>query len=568
MPVSQLFCSLVQTAWMGTCLGEAMRFRRAANSSLKNVQASVLREILENAAGSEFARQHGLTGVSTVKDFQNIVAINDYEDLRPFVQRIAEGRQNVLSNEKVLMFEETSGTTSGTRLIPYTRGLQQSFNRALHPWLLDLYTHATGLWGGPAYWVVTPGAAAGRTTAGGVPIGFANDSDYFGSWAKPLIGSLMAVSEDVKKQGGGQIWRYLTALSLLRCADLRLISLWNPTFFAALIRTIDEWSDRLASDLRDGRCRTGFLGPSSVDNMPAYAGKPAPERAELFEESLAALRAGRPAEFAARLWPRLAAVSSWTEAEASNGAAQLRSFFPHQFWQTKGLLATEGAVTLPMSGAPAPVLAVRSAFFEFEEFEEGVGTIRLAHELATGCRYRVIMTTFGGLYRYRLHDIVEMRGWWRNLPCLAFAGKEAMVCDLSGEKLSAAHVKSILARMPGHLETAFIAPEKPASDEPPGYLLVAAREESELAPRELAEKLEAALCENIHYRWSREAGQLQSARVVLLPVSPDRLNQLRMQRIEEEGGPISTAKHGVLSRISGWEAWLSNQLSGQPCRGR
>jgi hypothetical protein len=55
---------------------------------------------------------------------------------------------------------------------------------------------------------------------------------------------------------------------------------------------------------------------------------------------------------------------------------------------------------------------------------------------------------------------------------------------------------------------------------------------------------------------------------MLLPVSPDRLNQLRMQRVEEEGGQISTAKHGVLSRLSGWEAWLSDQLSGQPCRGR
>ncbi|PKL43936.1 MAG: hypothetical protein CVV41_09240 [Candidatus Riflebacteria bacterium HGW-Riflebacteria-1] len=568
MPASRLFCSLVQTAWMSTCLGEAMRFRRAANNSLKTVQANVLREILENAAGSEFARQHGLNATSTVKDFQNSVAVNDYEDLQPFVQRVAKGYQNVLSNEKVLMFEETSGTTSGTRLIPYTKGLQRSFNRALHPWLLDLYTHVKGLWGGPAYWVVTPGAAAGRTTAGGVPIGFANDSDYFGSWAKPLIGALMAVSEDVKKQGGGQIWRYLTALSLLRSADLRLISLWNPTFFTALIRSIDEWSGELASDLRDGSCRTGFLGPSSVDNMPAYIDKPAPERAELFKASVEALRAGQPAEFAARLWPRLAAVSSWTEAEAANGAAQLRSFFPHQFWQTKGLLATEGAVTLPMSGAAAPVMAVRSAFFEFEEGEEGVGAIRLAHELTPGCRCRVIMTTFGGLYRYRLHDIVEMRGWWRNLPCLAFAGKEATVCDLSGEKVSAAHVKNILARLPGHLETAFIAPEKPVSDEPPGYLLVASREESALDQRELAERLEIALGENIHYRWSREAGQLQAARVMLLPVSPDRLNQLRMQRVEEEGGQISTAKHGVLSRLSGWEAWLSDQLSGQPCRGR
>ncbi|EKD81456.1 MAG: GH3 auxin-responsive promoter, partial [uncultured bacterium] len=299
MSASRLVCSFVQGAWMGTCLAEAMSFRRAANGSLKSVQANVLREILENASGSDFARQHGLTAITSVKDFQNSVPVNDYDDLQPFVQRVAEGCPNVFSREKVLMFEETSGTTGGTRLIPYTKGLQQSFNRALHPWLLDLYTHASGLWGGPAYWVVTPGVAAGRHTAGGIPIGFANDSDYFGSWAKPLIGLLMAVSEDVKKHGSGQVWRYLTALSLLRRADLRLISLWNPTFFTALIRSIDEWSEELASDLHNGSCSPGFLGSSPDGNLEVYRSRPLPDRALRLKTAVTALRAGRPAEFSA-----------------------------------------------------------------------------------------------------------------------------------------------------------------------------------------------------------------------------------------------------------------------------
>ncbi|HPW60416.1 MAG TPA: hypothetical protein PLK58_17350, partial [Candidatus Rifleibacterium sp.] len=61
-------------------------------------------------------------------------------------------------------------------------------------------------------------------------------------------------------------------------------------------------------------------------------------------------------------------------------------------------------------------------------------------------------------------------------------------------------------------------------------------------------------------RWSREAGQLQAARVMLLPVSPDQLIQLRQKRVEEEGGALSTAKYGVLSRQSGWANWLNRQF--------
>ncbi len=566
MKPAELACSAIQAIWMSTCLPETLRFRRAAVSSLKSVQAGVLREILASAANSEFARAHGLTAATGVAEFRARVPTHDYEDLQPWIERIAAGKQNILSCEKVQMFEETSGSTSGSRLIPYTPALQRAFNRALHPWLFDLYSHTAAIWGGPAYWVVTP-RTAGRITSGGVPVGFAADSDYFGRWAKPLINSLMAVPDDVKSLGAGRIWRYITVLMLLRCHDLRLISLWNPTFFASLVNDINDWSDSLFADLRDGSCHPEKVGATASGDVNRFGAPAMPARAELLKTAVASLRAGHPAGFAAALWPKLAMISSWTEAEAASGASRLREYFPRQFWQTKGLLATEGAVTLPVLSAPAPVLAARSAFFEFAEGEEGNGTSKLAHELETGGRYRVIMTTFAGLYRYRLHDIVEMRGWWRRLPCLTFVGKEAMVCDLSGEKLSAAHVRAILDALPGRFVSAFIAPERPVTGVP-GYLLIASRDETALTEDELSRILEDALCKNIHYRWSREGGQLQAVRVVILPVSSEWLNQLRQKRIEEEGGALSTAKHGVLSRQSGWQEWLNSQLSGQPCRGR
>ena len=559
MQPSELACSAIQALWMSTCLPETFLFKRAAAKSLKALQTEVLREIVAGAAGSEFARKHCITGNTGVAEFRDRVAVNEYEDLQPWIEKIADGGENVLSREKVLMFEETSGSTSGSRLIPYTASLQNAFNRALHPWLFDLYSHLPAIWGGPAYWVVTP-RTAGSKTSGGVPVGFAEDSDYFGRWARPLIDSLMAVSDKVKNYGSGQIWRYLTLLALLRSDGLRLISLWNPTFFIALVNDVNEWHEELAADLRDGTCHPEKIGKSAPAEVASFCARPMPLRAKLLTSAVTALRAGRRAEFASMLWPKLAMISSWTEAEAASGAAQLREYFPQQIWQSKGLLATEGAVTLPVMSAQTPVLAARSAFFEFEEGEEGCGDLKLAHELETGGRYRVIMTTFGGLYRYRLHDIVEMCGWWRRLPCLAFIGKEAMVCDLSGEKLSAAHIRAILNDLPGKFVSAFVAPEKPMAPALPGYLLVASRDETSLSEPELATALESSLCENIHYRWSREAGQLQAARVMLLPVSPDQLIQLRQKRVEEEGGALSTAKYGVLSRQSGWENWLNRQF--------
>lgn len=402
-------------------------------------------------------------------------------------------------------------------------------------------------------------------TAGGVPIGFAADSDYFGAWAKPLIGLVTVVPEEAASLSDPTVWKYVTLLCLLRQPQMRLISLWNPTLFTALFSQCGEWLASLADDLDNGACRPSFLSAAELNSptLRPYSGKPMPGRGKQFIDAVRLFESDDRAGFARRLWPKLALISSWSEAEAGAGAEYLRSFFPDAVFQTKGLLATEGPVTIPMVGAPAPVLAARSAFFEFEEGETGVGTIRLAHELETGQRYRVLMTTAGGLYRYRLHDIVEVRGWWRNLPCLAFIGKEAFVSDLVGEKLSSAQAKEVFARLVADFAGSWLAPEKPPLPALPYYCLFlpagsGRRKITDADCRQLAERLDAAFCENIHYRWAREAGQLAPLKIVALKAGGLTANEIRLQRQAGLGRTLSTAKPGVLDKTPGWLEWLQN----------
>jgi len=566
MTAAMLATGLVQGVWMGTCLGGAMEFRRAANSNLARVQNRVLLELLQNASQTDFGRQHDFATIGNADEFCARVKVHDYDDLKPYIDLIAAGKGCVLTGDPVRMFEETSGTSGPNRLIPYTAGLQRAFNWALHPWLFDLFSHFGSLWGGPAYWVVSPRSAEKRTTAGGVPIGFAADSDYFGAWAKPLIGLVTVVPEEAAGLSNPALWKYVTLLCLLRQPQMRLVSLWNPTLFTALLSQCREWGASLAGDLENGTCCPAFLSQAEV-NDPAlrlYSGKPLPGRGKEFIAAIRLLELDDRAGFTRLLWPKLALISSWSEAEAGAGAEYLRSFFPTAAFQTKGLLATEGSVTIPMAGAPAPVLAARSAFFEFEEGETGVGAIRLAHELVTGQRYRVLMTTAGGLYRYRLHDIVEMRGWWRNLPCLAFIGKEAFVSDLVGEKLSSAQVKEVVTRLAADFAGSWLAPEKPELPELPYYCLFLAgaagvRGITDVDCRQLAVRIDAAFCENIHYRWAREAGQLAPVKVVALEAGSAAANEIRLRRQAELGRTLSTAKPGVLDKTPGWLEWLQNR---------
>src|SRR5262249_19566850 len=145
--------------------------------------------------------------------------------------------------------------------------------------------------------------------------------------------------------------------------------------------------------------------------------------------------------------------------------------------QPKGLLATEGCVSFPLLDRPAPVLAVRSHFFEFVESERdttagGHAVARLAHELDPGGRYRVVITTGGGLYWYCLNDEVEGVGCETGSPFLGFLARWDGARARGGEKLRDPHVGPVLARFfaaPG-LARAF-ALLAPITSPPPPYRL-------------------------------------------------------------------------------------------------
>ena len=58
----------------------------------------------------------------------------------------------------------------------------------------------------------------------------------------------MAVPSHVRFISDIETFRYAALLSLIRCHNLKLVSVWNPTFFSLLVDRLPEWGDRLARD--------------------------------------------------------------------------------------------------------------------------------------------------------------------------------------------------------------------------------------------------------------------------------------------------------------------------------
>ncbi|MDA0678045.1 MAG: GH3 auxin-responsive promoter family protein, partial [Bacteroidetes bacterium] len=99
-------------------LSVALR-KRYTNAPL-DAQKQVFRELIASARDTAFGRDHDFSGIRTYEDFKSRVPIRDYEELKPYVERVKEGERDVLWPGLPAYFAKTSGTTSGVKYIPIT----------------------------------------------------------------------------------------------------------------------------------------------------------------------------------------------------------------------------------------------------------------------------------------------------------------------------------------------------------------------------------------------------------------------------------------------------------------
>ncbi len=89
-------------------------------SSPVETQHKVFLELIKGAKDTSFGQDHNFQNIRNTKDFAKMVPIRDYEELKPYVERIIAGENDVLWKGIPLYFAKTSGTTSGVKYIPLT----------------------------------------------------------------------------------------------------------------------------------------------------------------------------------------------------------------------------------------------------------------------------------------------------------------------------------------------------------------------------------------------------------------------------------------------------------------
>ncbi len=106
-------------------------------------QQKVFQELLAVAKETQFGKDHNFSNISTFQEFAQQVPVRDYEQLKPYVDRVVNGEENILWKGKPLYFAKTSGTTSGAKYIPLTKESMPFHIEAARNAILS-YIHETG----------------------------------------------------------------------------------------------------------------------------------------------------------------------------------------------------------------------------------------------------------------------------------------------------------------------------------------------------------------------------------------------------------------------------------------
>jgi hypothetical protein len=469
----------------------------------ERAQAHVLHRILRANRQTQFGTEHSFAGIRLPGEYRARVPVQDYDSLRPYIDRQRRTGEAALTTEAPLFYAQTSGSTGTPKYIPIppTALRMHRAEQALFTFLQ--YRACPAAFDGKA-WGIMGAAVEGRLDSGH-DVGSVSGHLY-----RTLPASLRArfVLPSAVSAIADYDLKYLVMLRLaLACRDITYLGSPNPSTFLRLLDVLNDRRDALARSLQTG----AFPEIDALDDGTRAIVMPG-VRADSARASQ--VREAKPLTFAT-LWPGIKLVTTWTGGACGIALDKLRHVLPpgtrvmelgYQSTECRGTIALE-------TETPGGLPPLHHHFFEFVEqndWDSGRRECLGIGQLERGSRYYVIVTTAAGLYRYFMNDIVEVTGRYRETPLLRFLQKGKGVTNLTGEKLYEAQViEAVQSAARRHRCAApffvLVADEERTSY----HLFVESDMASGLLPSELPAAVDERLRElNIEYHGKRASGRL------------------------------------------------------------
>jgi hypothetical protein len=422
---------------------ESERFFRQC-SELESVQSALLlNDMVRQNLASEYGRRHEFDSIKNAGDFRRKIPLVTYEDIRADVDRMILGESNVLTTERVLAFFKTSGSLAAPKLIPVTPSLIREKTRAFGVFWQEVYKAHPALKTGCMVANFTDSGQMDRTQSG---VEILSEATFWGRrthgmhsrerW--PIPRELRLIADHGH--------RHYAAARLMLQGPLHGIMCLNPSTLLMFCRVIESSIGQLVDGLNHGDW--GRDDGEFMAELPAGLHarlKIDKERAK----DLAGAVGGGSLKLK-RLWPALEQAICWCSRIVQPYYRQLSPYLAGVSERDYITQSSECIMAIPLEdGASGGALAYQSHFFEFipeTEIESENPETRFAWELEQGESYEPVVTTGGGLYRYRTGDCVQVNGFLAQVPVIEFLCRTGRTSSITGEKLTEFQVSEAARR--------------------------------------------------------------------------------------------------------------------------
>lgn len=400
---------------------------------------ALLMKLLDDNKDTVYGRKYGFAEIHSVEDYQKRVPVVTYDELAPYIERMANGEKNILTAYPCGHFNETSGTVGAPKLIPMTDMQSNVFARYNNLIMYGIMRDKVDPdWMNGRGFCTSSGNC--RTLESGLTVGEASAkmADYI-KGGKDAVDKMVRTLYTTPIEGlnpeHGVDTKYVHTRFALMDREVRGMVTGFYSVLVLFLRYIADHYELLIDDIEHGTISSEVEMPDEVRESLLKKIEPMPERAAELREIF---KNGSDFPFVKKIWPHFVYFTGaggdgfeiydkMLKEHFTGGVANIYS----------GITASEGLWSVP-SGVDTfnSILAPSAAFVEFLPVEAGndFTQCRTLEQLEVGKTYELIITNLSGFYRYRMSDAVQVTGYVNKTPTVQFMYRVNRTINLAEEK--------------------------------------------------------------------------------------------------------------------------------------
>lgn len=451
---------------------EKLKFIDDVTANADDVQKRVLAEILTQNAGVEYLRRYGLIGVTDREGFKKAVPVVKYEDLQADISRIANGdKSNILCSRPISEFLTSSGTSGGERKLMPTIEDELTRRSLLYSLLMPVMSQfVPNLEKGKGMYFLfvkseakTPGGLLARpvlTSYYKSPNFMDRPYDPYTNYTSP--------NETILCSDSFQSMYSQMLLGLFQNKEVLRVGAVFASGFIRAIRFLEKHWASLCHDIRTGSMNSEITDPAVREAVGRIL-RPDPKLADFID---AECKRGSWKGIITRIWPN----TKYIDVIVTGTMSQ---YIPTLDYYSNGLplVCTMYAssecyfgVNLNPMCKPSEVsytLIPTMAYFEFlpvhrnsmgnsvnaprslseKEQQEVVDLV----DVKLGQEYELVVTTYAGLYRYRVGDVLRVAGFKNKAPQFNFICRKNVVLSIDADKTDEVELQNAVKNAINHL---------------------------------------------------------------------------------------------------------------------